>query len=82
MPNYVYAIQEAVAYLDDGTRVVTHVDQAWAADDPAVKQRPDLFADDPIDPRGTRPVEQATQAPGEVRQTKRGPGRPRKSANG
>lgn len=77
MSKYVYAKTEAVAYLDDGTRVVTHIDQPWAADDPAVKARPDLFSDDPLDPRGTRPiVEQATRAPGEVR---RGPGRPRKS---
>lgn len=79
MAGFVYATQECVAYMDDGTRLVTHVDQAWDADDPAVKERPDLFADAPIDPRGTRPVEQATQAPGETRQTKRGPGRPRKS---
>lgn len=79
MPGYVYAKDEVVAYLDDGTRVVTHVDEAWSADDPAVKERPDLFNDSPIDPRGTRPVEQATQAPDEQRPTKRGPGRPRKS---
>lgn len=78
MTQYVYAIQETVAYLDDGTRVVTHVDEPWAADDPAVKARPDLFADTPLDPRGTRPiVEQATRAPGEVRRT---PGRSRKSS--
>lgn len=71
MTNYVYARAECVTFLDDGTRVVTHVDEAWPDNDPAVKERPELFTDSPLDPRGTRPVEQATDAPGEQRNTKR-----------
>lgn len=68
---YVYAITECVAYTDKGVRVVTHVDEPWLADDPAVKALPHLFRDDPFDPRGTQPIEQATAAPGEKRTTKR-----------
>jgi hypothetical protein len=63
---------------------------AWDADDPFVRARPDLFTDEPAtvhSTRGKRPVrgpqvEQATAAPGELRDVvpsmKRGPGRPRK----
>lgn len=52
----------------------------WPADDPIVKQHPDLFAADPryglsysVEPEGfDAPMEQATRAPGEKRQTRRG----------
>jgi hypothetical protein len=46
-------------------------DEAWDADDPIVKARPDLFNDEPSVVRGVRkveaPVETATAAPGEKR---------------
>jgi len=46
-------------------------DEAWDADDPIVKARPELFNDEPSIVRGTRkreaPVEVATAAPGEKR---------------
>lgn len=59
----------------------------WPADDPIVLAHPDLFSDDPRyglsysvtpegfdDPAPEPPVEQATAAPGEKRQTRRKPG--------
>jgi len=47
--------------------------RAYAADDPVVKMHPELFADEPVvyDHRGNI-VEQATAAPGERRQVRRG----------
>jgi hypothetical protein len=49
---------------------------AWHADHPLVMARPDLFSTDPLEvhPRGwvSAVVEQATEAPGERRATKRG----------
>jgi hypothetical protein len=48
-------------------------DEAWDADDPIVKARPDLFNDEPSVVRGVRKapaeesVETATAAPGEKR---------------
>lgn len=48
-------------------------DEAWDADDPLVKARPELFSDEPATPRtsdrkgGRVRVEQATAAPGEYR---------------
>lgn len=50
--------------------------EPWAAGDPFVKARPDLFGDQPERIRRTVPampvVEQASKAPGEKRTTKRG----------
>lgn len=67
--NLVYALGECVAYVD-GVRVVTHENEPWNAKDPVVKKRPDLFSELPVTTRGT--VEQATAAPGEKRNTRRG----------
>lgn len=52
----------------------------WPVTDPVVRQHPDLFSSDPryglsysTEPAGwDAPVEQATKAPGEKRQTRRG----------
>lgn len=54
----------------------------WPADDPFVRDNPSAFSDDPryhlafSEPRpsyfGDEPVEQATAAPGEKRNTRRG----------
>jgi hypothetical protein len=62
-----------------GLRVQLHAGEAWDADDALVKARPELFTDQPVVVRATgpsgvvdRPVEQATRAPGEKRQTRRG----------
>lgn len=49
-------------------------DEAWDADDPIVKARPELFNAEPSIVRGTRkreaPVETATAEPGEKRTTR------------
>jgi|GEM_PF-1509560 hypothetical protein len=50
--------------------------EPWAANDPFVKARPDLFGAQPERIRRTIPaapvIEQASKAPGEKRTTKRG----------
>lgn len=75
--KYVYALGEVVAYVD-GVRVVTHEGEPWAIADPVVKKAPHLFSEAPGVVRGT--VEAAVAEPGETRETKRGPGRPRKQS--
>ncbi len=40
--EYVYGAQEAVTFID-GKQISVHLDEAWDANDPAVKARPDLF---------------------------------------
>lgn len=45
-----------------------HANEAWDANDPFVKDNPNLFSDAPqSEPRRSVPVEQATAAPGETR---------------
>jgi hypothetical protein len=46
--------------------VFLHAEEAWDAEDPFVRDNPDLFAADPVAPL-RRSVEQATAAPGEAR---------------
>jgi len=65
----VYGVTECVTYLD-GKRVVIHRDEPWDANDPVVKALPDFFTPAPSKVQST--VEQATQAPGEKRNTRRG----------
>lgn len=70
----VYANQ-TVSVAWSGGKTVLKKDQAWDADSPLARERPDLFADEPEKvagrPRGGRPpvIERATRAPGEVRKT-------------
>lgn len=71
-------VKKSVSTFVDGARVRIVEGDVWAADDPVVKARPELFADEPekvhrsietaARPRG---VEQATAAPGERRAVKR-----------
>lgn len=73
--SYVYANCEAVVY-EGGLRVQLVADQIWAADDPIVKARPDLFSKEPRKVNRTTattaaPVESASAAPGEKRTTRR-----------
>lgn len=69
MSEYVYPnCRAVVAY--NGSRVRLDPRQSWAADDPFVKARPDLFDNDPRQVARTAEVPEATtRAPGEVRQT-------------
>lgn len=66
------------AVVHDGRRYHLGQDDAWPADDPLVKARPDLFSDDPtrtFTSSGARTapaeVETATRRPGERRGTRR-----------
>lgn len=69
----VYAAAQCVVRYNNLT-VRLEPGHPWAADDPFVKARPDLFSDEPtaINRTSPPPVEQATAAPGERRTTKRG----------
>ena len=75
--NLVYA--KATVWVSSSVQL--REGEAWYADDPLVKRRPDLFTDTPRIVRTTlsrqqiaereAPVEQATRAPGERRATRR-----------
>lgn len=75
----VYAMANAWVDLPTGTRARIAKGTHWPADDPIVVSRPDLFSTDPRwgmlysrEPAGyDAPIEQATAAPGERRNTRR-----------
>lgn len=75
-----YATGRSVVTTPDGAQVLILKGTHWPADDPVVQAHPGLFSDDPryglmftTTPEGfDAPVEQATAAPGERRQTRRG----------
>jgi hypothetical protein len=75
--HYKFA-RDTVSVREPGSKYPTTVRKgtAWHADCPMVAAHPDLFADEPpeVNPRGWSPppVEQATAAPGEVRDSVRG----------
>ncbi|GIH27619.1 hypothetical protein Aph01nite_59290 [Acrocarpospora phusangensis] len=58
----------AVRHPEHGEHVVPNPAHAFSADDPLVREYPWLFVADPED---GPPLEQATQAPGEKRTTRR-----------
>lgn len=72
-------VKESASTAVEGRRVRLQKDEAWDADDPVVKARPDLFVDRPErvmvstekPARTASPIEQATAAPGEKRTTKK-----------
>lgn len=72
----VFAVADCGTATSDGLEVTLREGDVWAADDPLVLLRPQLFSDDPPGPRYPRrtapAVEQATRAPGERRGEKRG----------
>lgn len=45
--QYVFALTDGVSSAPNGSVVTTARGQVWAADDPFVAQRPDLFSVDP-----------------------------------
>jgi len=65
MATYVYPNCEAVVNWQ-GSRVRINQTQAWRADDPFVKARPELFSPDPVRVSSSVP-ETATARPGETR---------------
>ena len=74
-PRYVFATA-TVAVREPGAQHPTtvHRGSVWHADSPIVTANPDLFSEEPpeVFPRGWQPpVEQATAAPGETRDSGR-----------
>jgi hypothetical protein len=76
----VYA-KATVSVAMQGVPVQVREGTHWSDEDPIVKANPDLFSDDPrygmlfsrpLQPEDYPPVEQATAAPGERRNTRRG----------
>jgi len=65
----VYA-RDTVCVSWSAGRTVLRKDDAWDADADLVRERPDLFTEQPKKLRGRRLVERATRAPGEVRATR------------
>lgn len=77
----VYATATTSVTLDGGGSGLVEKGTHWSADDPIVRRHPDLFSEDPryglrfsVEPDGydDPPVEQATAAPGEKRNARRG----------
>lgn len=76
MPDIVFAASSlSTADPTTGFLVALVEGEVWAADDPLVRLRPDLFTDSPPVIRRTAPavapIEAATKAPGERRSVKR-----------
>ena len=76
MPDICYALS-TLSTANHANGVLIHMTEGevWAADDPFVLARPDLFSDSPPVIRRTAPapapIEAATKAPGERRGVKR-----------
>jgi hypothetical protein len=79
--DVVYAKYSGQVETPDGGRHSVFGGQHWPADDPVVKANPAMFAPDarygmsystPPPEMAEPPVEQATAAPGEKRNTRRG----------
>ena len=73
----VYAKQSVSVMMPEGYSVMVPLGTHWSADDPVVLANPDLFSDDPRhgvygQPPAEPDAEQATAAPGERRNTRRG----------
>lgn len=76
-----YPVTDASLPLLGGGSAFIRRGQHWSADDPIVREHPDMFSDDPrygltysVPPpeMSEPPVEQATAAPGEKRSVRRG----------
>jgi hypothetical protein len=70
-------VKYSASTVVDGKPVRLHKDEAWDADDPVVKARPDLFNDAPEvlrtsgESASTPQVEEATAEPGRKRAAKK-----------
>ena len=70
-------VRSSVSTVIDGRRVRLTKDDPWRSDDPVVVAAPGFFADEPSEVQtsqgrqSTAPVEQATAAPGEKRNTRK-----------
>lgn len=80
MIKAVYATETVRITTESGAPVLVQKGSHWPADDPIVRDNPQLFSEDPRwgmvytrPPEGyDAPIEQATAAPGEKRNTRRG----------
>lgn len=78
--DVVYAMVTAPVEVSPGLGGMVQKGSHWPADDPVVRAHPEYFSADAryglnysVEPAGwDAPVEQATKAPGEKRQTRRG----------
>lgn len=75
-PKIVFAV-DTCSLREPGSKYpsTVHKGEAWYADSPLVRSYPDMFSAKPTEvfPRNWEPpVEQATAAPGEKRNTRRG----------
>jgi hypothetical protein len=74
--DIVYA-RSTVNLAHNGQRIPVRAGEPWDAGDPLVARYPDMFADNlsavrtTLTPSGMLPVERATAAPGERRNTRR-----------
>ena len=76
VPKYVF-VADTCHVRTPGSKYPTLLTkgEAWYVDDPIVRAHPSLFTDVPTVIRGApAPVEQATAAPGELRNTERAEG--------
>lgn len=67
--DYVYAVASAAATTTAGLPVYLTLGEVWAADDPFVSHRPELFSDTPTRVQRTV-IEETTANPGELRRTR------------
>jgi hypothetical protein len=70
--NIVYAVETATVALTTGDTFTIHRGQKYDAALQVVREQPGFFSDDPQTGMEDGPVEQATNAPGERRSTRRG----------
>ena len=68
----VYAVETASVALTTGDIFTIHRGQKYSTDLQVVRERPGFFSDDPQTGMEDAPVEQATAAPGERRNVRRG----------
>jgi hypothetical protein len=71
MTKIVYALETAAVGLTTGDIFTIRRGQKYSSDLQVVRERPGFFSDDPQTGMEDGPVEQATAAPGERRNTRR-----------
>ena len=72
MSRVVYAVETATVALTTGDTFTIHRGQKYSTDLQVYREQPNWFSDDPLTGMEDAPVEQATAAPGERRNARRG----------
>jgi hypothetical protein len=70
--SIVYAVETATVALTTGDMFTVHRGQKYSDSLQVVREQPGFFSDDPATGMEDAPVEQATNAPGEKRNARRG----------